>query len=134
MDFKTSEQQQLAYDLRQGYAKLVTEHMVDVYMARKESNYPDYFKALENLYTIVAHKITKPEKAGKKDNKKFKTYLELSAEFIKLSSTYPDVYFGRSKNKEVSLFEMALRIMERHLYAMMDEGKMFGATKDRRGL
>lgn len=126
--------QNLAYDLRQGYALLVREHLVDVYMARKDSKYPDYFKALENLYTIVAHKINKPEKDGIKNKKSFKTYNMLSTEFIKLAQAYPSVYGGSEKSSAITYFEVALRDMEKHLYSMMDKAKMFGSSRTIEGL
>lgn len=126
--------QQLAYDLRQGYARIVNEHMVDIYMARKESEYPEYFKALENLYTIVAHKISKPEKEALKNKKSFQTYEILSKRLKELAGKYPSVYSGQAKSREVTYFEVALRDMEKHLYAMMDKAKMFGSSRVVEGL
>lgn len=126
--------QQLAYDLRQGYAKIVTEHLVDIYSARKESDYPSYFKALENLYTVVFHKIEKEEDKRIKKSKSFKPYSTLAKEFINLTYKYPQVYLDTTKSGVSSLFESSLRQMERHLYKMMNEANMFGSNYSTEGL
>ena len=131
----------LAYDLRQGYAILVNNHLMDVSMARRNSDYPGYFRALENLYTVVAHKIDSKEKAKlrmiKKKNKvsNFKTYQELSQELIKLAQTYPEVYQGKvQEHQSVFLFETLLRKIERHLWKFMDEAGMLGKSNKVEGL
>lgn len=132
------QQEELAYDLRQGYARLVGDHLIDVAYYRKEKNYPNYFRSLEDLYTIVSHKIkNKENELKKKDKDKFKNYEDLKKEFIKIANEYPDAYCFPPKDthpEHIGKIENSLRIIERYLYSMMDEAKMFGGKRDAEGL
>lgn len=144
MEFKSGFDQtkELAYDLRQGYAKLVGEHLIDIAYARKERNYPKYFKDLEDLYTIIAHKISdveeKERKNLKKDEKeKYKNYEKLRSEFIKHANDFPQAYAIKKEDKNpehVGKIEGSLRAIERYLYRMMDKAKMFGGKGFSEGL
>jgi hypothetical protein len=129
---------QLAYDLRQRYAKIVGDHMEDVAEARKAKNYPDYFNALEDLYTITKHKFkgVKKEKKASKDNKENKeTYESLRDALCKLSNDHPQSWNGNSKDSiQVGKIESALRAIEMYLYENMNDAGMFGTKRDQQGL
>jgi len=47
----------LAYDLRQKYAEIVGLHLETVTRARIDKDYPLYFQALEDLFTVIKHKF-----------------------------------------------------------------------------
>lgn len=120
----------LAFDLRMRYAKIVGDHLEDVAIARKDKDYPNYFDALDDLYTITKHKFKRP-KAGKKE----KSYSDLVAEAIRTFNLCPLAYTGESKDpKEVSRVEVDLKKIEKFLYKKMDEANLFGSKRNTEGL
>jgi len=140
------EQQELAYDLRQKYAEIVGVHLERVTNARIEKNYPAYFEALEDLFTIVKHKFKKKKTTddeeedyeltytqNKKDNKKIKRsdldrYYELRQFAINRSNEYESTFLGNTKDpNEVALVEKSLREVEMFLFYVMDKARMFGS-------
>lgn len=138
------EQNTLAYDLRQIYAnEIVGTHLKLCTQHRINGNYQEYFKSLENLYTVVRHKFK-----GKKDKdleddeeeKKNKTDLEIYKEIrtkaINVCNKYRHVYLNESPgtNDEVGEVESALREIEQYLYKVMDKANMFGSQASNRGL
>lgn len=60
------EVKELAYDLRQKYAQIVGDNLEAISQARTEKDYPEYFRALENLFTIIKHKF-KTKKTSNKE-------------------------------------------------------------------
>jgi hypothetical protein len=146
-------QQDLAYDLRQKYAEIVGYHLDIVTKNRIERDYPEYFKSLENLFTVVKHKFkSKKEtdedsdyeesfkKEENKDKKKEKKtdlarYYELRKEAIRLANENENEFLGRSEDPEkISKVEKSLREIEMFLYYVMEKAKMFGSTSPNRGL
>jgi len=118
----TEDPKELAYDLRQIYAKLVGEHLIDAAEARKSNNFYVWFKALEDIHTIVMHKF----KHKKEDEKSYNAAKEKVA---KLANQYPSSWLSTAgSNIEVSLIEDALRHLEEFLYNKMSEAKMFGES------
>jgi hypothetical protein len=115
-----SQNQELAYDLRQIYARLVGEHMLDISEARKQNNLYLWYKALEDLHTIIKHKF----KDKKKDEE---AYVKQIEDITDLANKYTNSWCGVNKNaKEVAEIESALRKIEEFLYLKMNEAKMFG--------
>lgn len=110
----------LAYDLRQVYASLVGEHLIDASEARKHNNFYVWFKALEDIKTITKHKY--------KDKKKvLEEYNNLVRDIKSLANKYPYTWKGEAaKADEVAHIEAALRELEEFLYDKMEEGKVFG--------
>lgn len=124
--------QELPYDLRQTYAKIVGDHLEDIAQARKADNYSLYFKNLKDLYVIVKHKIKSKEKKTSKDDKNFMDLMKKAVETINL---YPNEYLGASKDPEpCALIEDALNKMEMYLYEKMEEAKIFGSQGTLPGL
>ena len=118
----------LIYDLRQYYANIVGQHLVDVMEARKERNYQKYFIALEDLHTVISHKALKKLKDRK-------IYRKLKKDFIIISNKNTSAYLGQSTSaKEVAEIEIGLRKIERFLYKKMDMANMMGSQRDDRGL
>lgn len=109
----------LAYDLRQIYAKIVGEHLLDVAEARKADNYYVWYKSLEDLHTIVKHKF--------KTEKDEEAYNKTRDAVTTLANKYPNAWLGKSPDpKERGLIEEALRKLEEFLYDKMSTAKMFG--------
>ena len=118
----------LAFDLRQRYAKIVGDHMELVAGARLDRNYQEYFRALEDLYVLVRHKFKKPIEDIKRYNK-------LRSEAIVIANKYPDGWLSKNSNpNELAQIENALRELEMFLYSKMDIANMFGAKRDMEGL
>jgi len=110
----------LAYDLRQTYAKIVGEHLLDIAEARKADNYYIWYKALEDLHTIVKHKF----KSEKKDEGEYNTKRN---SVTTLANKYVNAWLGTSKDaKQRGEIEEMLRQLEEFLYLKMSEAKMFG--------
>lgn len=136
MQFQSSntDQAKLAYDLRQIYAKLVGEHLVDVAIARKDKNYPKYFETLEDLYIITFHNF-KPQKKNKKAKKPQQTYQTLKVDFIKIANDNEDAYLGKSQDaKQIGKIKIALNNIELYLWKKMKEAKMIGVKDSEEGL
>ncbi len=111
---------ELSYDLRQIYAKIVGEHLLDCAEARKADNYYVWYKSLEDLHTIIKHKF----KEKTKDETAYNTARD---KVTKLANLYPNAWLNKSTDtKERSLIEEALRQLEEFLYDKMSTAKMFG--------
>jgi hypothetical protein len=110
----------LAYDLRQTYAKIVGEHLLDIAEARKADNFYIWYKALEDLHTIVKHKF----KSKTKDEK---DYNDTRDKVTRLANKFTGAWLGKSIDpKQRGEIEEALRQLEEFLYLKMSEAKMFG--------
>ena len=141
---------ELAYDLRQKYAEIVGMHLEAVAYARLEEDYPDYFKALENLFTIIRHKFKKKKEEGDdyegdtqdkeedKDKEKkspIDKYKELKKVAIGFANKYQNTFLGRTQTpKEKSEIFGSLRSIEMFFYEVMDKAKMFGSTGYNEGM
>jgi len=123
--------EKMAYDLRQIYAKIVGNHLAEISMYRRERNFYEWFEALEDLYTITRHKFREYEE----DEQDKKTYKQLRNEVIQLSNQYKDVWLKKS-NEAVALSKIikALRDIEEWLFFKMNESNMFGKMEDLEGL
>ena len=141
----------MAYDLRQRYAKIVGDHLDDIAFFRKDRIYPEYFRALEDLHTIVQHKFkTKKEEDKeeeedrshskkqneKKDKKKeTKSYSDLRTALIDLANRHTSAWKGESSDpEEIAKIEKALRDVEKFLLDKMDKANMFGSKRETEGL
>ena len=82
---------QLAYDLRQRYAKIVGDHMELIAQARIDRNYSEYFVAIENLFVVVRHKFKKLKEDVAEYNK-LKTYA------IQISNSYRNSWLNQNNN------------------------------------
>jgi len=138
----------LAYDLRQKYAEIVGVHLEAVSNARIRKDYPSYFNALEDLFTIVKHKFKKKkspdddeiyDETFNKDKENKKTdlarYYNLRQNAITIANEYQTTFLGRTtKPEEVSKVENSLREIEMFLFYVMDKSKMFGSKWEEDGL
>jgi hypothetical protein len=122
----------LAYDLRQRYAEMVAEHLIDIAIKRKAKNYPAWFNALEDLECVINHKFKVSKKESKNDEE---GYLKLKKIAIEKANKYNMAFLGRTHAPQ-HLFEIqeSLRNIEKFLYKVMDSAKMFGSSWDGGGL
>lgn len=119
------EERTLAYDLRQRYAKIVADHLEVTAIYRRERDYSNYFRSLDDLHTIVSHKFKSA------DNTEFK---KLRNNAISIANEHSEAWLGNSSDsKEIAKIEESLRAIERLLYKVMDENKMFGTGYEDEG-
>ena len=119
-DYNPEDEKSVAYDLRQIYAKLVGEHMADITIARKENNYFNWFKALEDLYTVTRFKYDEPDNAKNVYNTK-------RNKITTLANQFPTDWNGTTKDsKNIQQIDSALRELEDWIYVQMQEGGLFG--------
>lgn len=127
---------ELAYDLRQHYARIVGDHLDDIALARKADNYSIYFKSLKDLFIIVKHKfkdkkvkIIDPETKEQKEITQIEYFNLLLLRAVSLGRLHPNVWLGLQKNPEAcALIEETLNDIEMFLYERIDEAKMFGGS------
>lgn len=128
----------LAYDLRQRYAKIVGDHLEDIAFARKNKQYNLYFRFLEDLYTITSHKFKWSKKSDKGNGKKedeTDQYPILLQTVVNVANEYPNAWSGAGiMGVEIAQIETALRAVEMYLYSKMDGASMFGSKRDVEGL
>lgn len=128
---------EMAYDLRQSYAKIVGDHLEDIAQARKADKYYIYYKALKDLYIIVKHKFKKGKEKGE-DGKIIndeETYRELIKEAVKIANKYENEWLGKTQRAEpCAEIEEALNNIEMFLYEKIEKAGMFGGNKTIPGL
>lgn len=137
--FDMTENHDLAYDLRQRYAKLVGDHIEIMAIKRIQKDYPGWLSSMDSLYTIVEFKFKERTKEKQMTFEKIKTlvdgYQKIYDEVVKFANKYQSVWFGKSKDpKQVFEIENSLRTLERWLYHKMNEANMFGSKRDVEGL
>lgn len=117
---------ELIYDLRQTYAQILTDILVNIHRARTEKKFSEWFEALENLKIEINQKLTKKERERYK--KRLYTCLEIL-------NKYPEAYSGKdtdpTRRREVI---KALRELDEWLRDKMEKHKMFGAKFEDDGL
>lgn len=125
--------QELAYDLRQEYAKIVGTHLNLVAEARLSDDYPRLFKFLKHLLVVVNHKFkNKKGEDGMTERERVK---KLFSDAIAAFNKYQNVYLGTSKDPEgVTKIEEALNEIEMALYDAADEANLFGSNRKVQGL
>ena len=110
----------IAYDLRQYYAKIVGEHLIDISFYRKKQMFGLWFRSLESLYTITSFKYNEKEKA-KED------YDKLINSIHQLANKFSLCWRGKSKHPErTQEIDVALRQLEQFLYLKMEDSGIFG--------
>jgi len=57
-----SESKELAYDLRQGYAKLITRTLDNIKEYREQRDYKNWFEELDGLFIDISMKLANDEK------------------------------------------------------------------------
>jgi len=119
-DFTVSDQKDLAYDLRQYYAQIVGESLMHALVHRKNIDFYNWYKSLEDVKTVTLHKWKDQERS-------LKIYNELVDNIKKLANKYPAAWSSKSNNaNEFGEIEEAIRRLEEFLYKEIERAKMFG--------
>lgn len=121
---------ELSYDLRAIYARMVGMHMLDIYAARKNRDYAEWLRNIDSLFTVTAHKIE-----SKKTIESSKNFEELREEVIKVINKYREVFLKNSKDsKGITELEEGLMKLEKFIYHFMDKANIFGSKRQAVGL
>jgi hypothetical protein len=134
-NYERQENNELAYDLRQRYAKLVGDHIEMIAVFRVQQKYSEWLNAMDNLYTIIEFKFldrTKKKDLTFEDIKELhEAYEKLIREVLEVANKFKSTWFNKSKEPEhISKIESALRSVERWLYFKMNEANMFGSKRE----
>ena len=110
---------ELVYDLRQTYAKLLEEILLRIAECRVQKNFVGWFNALDDLHTEISQKFDKDEKVN---------YEKELLICVTLLNKYPAAYNKQSSNVQQQ-FEVksALKNLELWLKEMMEKKHMYGA-------
>jgi len=113
---------ELIYDLRQTYAKLLDEILCRIAECRLHKDYIRWFEALDDLHTEISQKLKEGEK------KDYEKNIRLCVETLK---KYPAAYNKQSQEIEgVYAVKSALKNLELWLKEMMEKHKMYGAREE----
>lgn len=136
------EYKELAYDLRQVYAiEILGEHLKDVARARKEDNFPMYFKTLKDVWIVAQHRFR--DKTYNVENEKgesvelnLKQYFNfLMNKVAKLANKYNTDWLAQTSDPDnIAKIESALNDVEMFLYDHIQEANIFGGKYDDEGL
>lgn len=123
------EDKKLAWDLRAHYVMLIGSSLYRVDEARRDKNYPIWFRELKLLFPRIHSRIDK-------DRAKMKQiYERYINNMITLSNKYPKTYFGKSFNsKEVGEIEDVLAEFEHFIYRVLHISQQFGDETNLKGL
>lgn len=125
---------EMAYDLRQTYAKIVGDHLEDIAQARKADNYAIYYKTLRDLKVIVKHKFKKKTVDGETVDDEA-NFNKLVTKAVTLANLHPQVWLKQKKDPiPCAQIEEALNEIEMFLYDKIEGAGMFGGSKITPGL
>lgn len=128
---------EMAYDLRQTYAKIVGDHLEDIAAARKKDKYAFYYKSLRDLYIIVHHKFknNKEERPDGKQSTDDEYFNKLIKDAVTIANQYQNDWIGRTNNSTgCAAIEEVLNRIEMFLYKKIEDAGMFGGNKKVSGL
>ena len=115
---------EMSWDLRTIYANfIVAPTLINIADARTRQDFGAYWKYLNDLYVVVAHKI-----GPKEDSKEtFLTLKQAAANIIKAN----EATFEGNDTTPTKMYaiDKALNDMEMYLYKKMAEADMFGAKR-----
>lgn len=119
---------EMAWDLRTIYANfIVAPILVEISDARARYDFLAYWKKLNDLYVVIAHKIKPKEKE--------ENFIELKKATQLIIQKYEPAFLGQDHTPEnMGKIEEALTKVEMYLYQKMQEADMFGAKKYVEGL
>jgi len=118
--------QELAYDLRQKYAEIVSGVLTRVSDARAIKAFPAWLDALDDLYVEISQKLTDKEILEyKTETEKCYQILNEHKNIFKKLDVHSDKLY---------LVHEALKALEMWLRKKMEEKKMFGGKRDMEGL
>jgi len=109
---------ELAYDLRQGLAKVLISTLENIKMYREERDYKNWFEELDGLFIDISLKL------DGKEMEEFDNFVKVLNKLIKAS---PEVYI----NKEIEGEEIYSKLKEINIWLLgkMEKNDMFGKKK-----
>jgi len=113
---------ELIYDLRQTYAKLLDEILTRLSECRIHKDYIRWLEALDDLHTEISQKLKKDEKI------EYEKQLRIC---VSVLNKYPAIYNKQSQEIEgVHAVKSAIKNLELWLKEMMEKHKMYGAREE----
>ena len=110
---------ELVYDLRQTYAKLLEEILLRIAESRVQKNFVGWFNALDDLHTEISLKFDKDEKVA---------YEAELLTCVTLLNKFPSAYNKSSSNVQQQFkVKSALKNLELWLKEMMEKKHMYGS-------
>jgi len=118
----------LAYDLRQKYAEIVGKILQELYLAKRDKDFPLVYELLDDhLHSEIHHKLTSEER------KEYEVLLKRCKKILNDNSSA----FLKKSNDPISIqnVKSCLKELELWLKSMMEEHNMFGSKEwDEEGL
>lgn len=117
---------ELAYDLRQTYAKILTDDLIKIADARERNDFVHWFEFIHwNLHTEINQKFNSAEK---------EEYNKLLDETIKVLNKNKPAFLGQDTQAEnVFAIKNALKKLETWIKEKMEEHSMYGNKWDDEG-
>ena len=107
---------EVAYDLRQGYAKLLMSSLDNIKKYREERDYKNWFEELDGLFIDISMKLHDEEKDG---------YNKMVKELNEHITENPNAY--TNKQIEGSKIYISLKKINMWLLRKMEENDIFGS-------
>ena len=112
---KGFDEQGVAYDLRQGYAHLLTRTIDAIKRYRDDNDYKNWLRELDGLYIDISMQMTEKEK---------QEYNRLLIQLNTQIESNPHVF---DKNKGDSRLYIAMKKVNMYLWKMLWEHKILGS-------
>lgn len=112
----SEETKELAYDLRQGYAKLLNTTLERIKEYREERDYKNWFEELDGLFIDISMKLS----SGEKDE-----YQRLLKDLNEEIQKNPQAY--TNKNLESNIIYTKLKLINMWLLQKMEDYSIFGS-------
>jgi len=122
---------ELAYDLRQGFARILINVLEDIEGCMQMRDYKGWFEGLDRLFIFISLKFNSKKKKGEKKSE-MDEYNDFVKDLNDLIRKEPNVYM----NPELEGEEIYSKLKEINMWllAKMEYYKMFGAKSDVEGL
>lgn len=118
--------EEMSWDLRQTYARLLTEILFKISDARMDLNFIQWFSMLKHLFIEIHQKL------NKKEIEHYKQVLKDTKSMIKECESE---YLGQSKEpKNIEMLFEQLSTLEKLLKTYMEEHNLFGSKRTIQGL
>jgi hypothetical protein len=127
-DTSTEDDKEIPYDLRQTWAKVVGEHIINIDQCKMGKVPANYYLALEYLFDRIHFKFSDRDEAIKRIDEQRRVILGLA-------NKYQQAWIGLSTEpRACSEVRAALRKLDQMLFIEMEEANMFGIKFDDEGL
>ena len=115
----------LKFDLRVVRAKLIGQHIADIYEAQIARDYMGWLRHINLLHTAVHHLV----------DRAVEEYPDLKKQVLEIINKNTNVFLGKSFDpKGVTEVEEGLLELQRYLLSAMESNGVFGKQEDVSGL